>query len=121
MDKTTAALLGAVASVATMGAAQAAAPPVPNPSDALQATSYADLLSPVENAAAVMKADDAARVQQAQPVEYYRYGNYGNYGGYGPPRGYNHHHHHHAYYRHYHHHHHSSYVGVPGVGGVIVR
>lgn len=119
MDKTTAALLGAVASLATMGAAQAAAPPVPNASEALKAASYADLLSPVENAAAVMKADDAARAQQApvegniEPVQYYNYG---------PPRGYHHHHHHHhAYYRHHHHHHHhASYVGIPGVGGVVV-
>lgn len=110
MDKTTAALLAAAASLASMGAAQAAAPPMPNPSEALQAASYADLLTPVENAVAVMKADDAAR---AQTVQYYTYG---------PPPGYHHHHHHHhAYYRrHHHHHHHASYVGIPGVGGVVI-
>ena len=37
-----------------------------------------------------------------------------------------HHHHHHSYYRpyyhhHHHHHHHGDFIGIPGVGGVLVR
>ena len=105
MDKKIAALLGAVAGVATMGSAQAATGPADNSSDALQASSYADLLAPVPNAVEALKADDAraqeaaAEVQLAQyypypyPPPYYRYRHH-------------HHHHHHAYWRRYHHHHH---------------
>jgi hypothetical protein len=120
MDKTTAGLLGAVAGLATMGVAQAATPPMAAPSEALQAASYADLLAPVQNAVAVLRADDAARANDAvpeggiQPAQYYSYG---------PAYHHHHHHHHHhhqAYNRHHHHHHQSSYVGIPGVGGVII-
>ncbi len=64
MDKKTAGLLGAVAGLAAMGTAQAAIAPGPNPMEALHAASYADLLAPVSDAVAVMKADDALRAQQ---------------------------------------------------------
>jgi len=129
MERKTAGLLGAVATLATMGAAHAVTPPPVNPAETLHAASYADLLAPVQNAVAVMRADDAARTQQPRPDTksdpdsqsdpniklaqgYY----------YGPPAyHHHHHHHHHAYYHHHHHHHHSSYVGIPGVGGVVVR
>lgn len=63
MGKTSVGLLGAVAGLATMGAAHAATPAAPHPSDALQAASYGELLQPVRNATELMKADDAARVQ----------------------------------------------------------
>lgn len=119
MDKKTAGLLGAVAGLATMGVAHAATTPAPNAAEALQAQSYADLLTPVENASALLRAQDALPAQQKpagelQLVQYY-----------GPPPRYHHHHHHHhhhAYYRHHHHHHHhhSTFVGVPGVGGVVI-
>jgi hypothetical protein len=126
MSKKIAGLVSVVAGVATMGAAHAATAPAVNPAEALQASSYADLLSPVQNATAVMKADDAARARQPRPegeVELAQ----AYYYGYGPPPAYHHHHHHHhhhqAYYRHHHHHHHhhSDYIGVPGVGVVIGR
>jgi hypothetical protein len=122
MDKKTAGLLGVVAGLASMGAAHAASTPAVNPAEALQATSYADLLAPVQNAVAVMRADDAARARQAPSegdVELAQY--------YGPPPYYHHHHHHHhhhhAYYRHHHHHHHhhNTVVGIPGVGGIVIR
>ena len=58
MDKKTLGLLGAVAGLAAAGSAHAANAPVPNPAEALQASSYADLLAPVQNAAALLKADD---------------------------------------------------------------
>lgn len=129
MDKMTAGLLGAVAGLATIGTAQAALPGAANPTDSLHAASYADLLEPVQNAVALVRADDAARTQgpvgegsgDVQLAQGYYYAP-------PPPPGYYHHHHHHhhhhsAYYRHHHHHHHhhSAFVGVPGVGGVIVR
>jgi hypothetical protein len=123
MEKMTAGLLGAVAALATMGTAQAATSAAANP---LHAASYADLLEPVQNAVAQVQADDAARAQRSPSpasgdVELAQ----GYY--YGPPPAYyhhhHHHHHHHAYYRHHHHHHHhhhNAYIGVPGVGGVVI-
>lgn len=121
MDKKAGALLGAVTGLATMGVAQASSPPV-NVPEAMHASSYADLLTPIANPVAVLRADDAARTQIAEgdvrQVQYYY-----NYGP--PPRYYyrHHHHHHHHYYHHHHHHHHhsSAYIGIPGVGGVVVR
>ncbi len=125
MEKTTVGLLGAVAGLAAVGSAQAADAPAHNPSEALHAASYADLLAPIPNAVALMKADDAVRTQvpaagYAGDVElvdgYY-------YNPYTPNYHHHHHHHHHhhqAYYHHHHHHHHhSAYIGVPGVGVVI--
>ncbi len=129
MDKKIAGLLGAVAGLATLSAAQAApAPTVSN--EPTQATSYADLLAPVANATELLKADDAMQAQQAAAQSaadlqvaqaYYPYPN--------PPppyaysRYYHHHHHHHHRYvrRPHHHHHHGTFVGVPGVGGVVIN
>ncbi len=48
MEKKIAGLLGAVASLGALGAAQAA--PAPAPTDVLQASSYAELLEPITNA-----------------------------------------------------------------------
>jgi hypothetical protein len=124
MDKKIAGLLGAVAGLATMSAAQAAVNPAPDASKALAASSYADLLAPIPDAVAQLEADNAARVQKpAEPIaddiqvaQYYPY----------PPYAYHHHHHHHHHHyrrysrHHHHHHHHSSFVGIPGIGGVVV-
>jgi hypothetical protein len=116
MGKTSVGLLGAVASLATMGAAQAATPPAVNPAEALQAASYAELLRPVPNATELVKADSAVRAQErmnqrnVQTIEYYNGGR---------PVAHHHHHHHHAAARHHHHHHHQVRIGVPGVGVVI--
>ena len=116
MDKKIAALLGAVAGVATMGSAQAAMSPSNDGVESLQASSYADLLAPVPNAVEALKADDAARAQEAaaevQLAQYYPY-------PYPPPYYYyrhHHHHHHHRYWRrsyhhHHHHHHHHNWRG----------
>jgi hypothetical protein len=123
MDKKLAGLLGAVAGLATMSAAQAAPHPAQNPSEALQANSYADLLAPIPNAASMLKADDAARVQQPAEMQLAQV----YYAPYPPPYvAYHHHHHHHHHarrYAHHHHHHHPAhgYVGIPGVGGVVIR
>lgn len=125
MDKTTAGLLGAVATLATMGVAQAATPPAPNPSEFMQIGSYTDLLAPVQNAKALLKADNAMQAERGRYQDdvdrtpeniqladwnqrnYYRRGEE--------------HHHHHAYYHHHHHHHHHHVEGyIPGVG-VVVR
>lgn len=115
MDKKIAALLGAAAGVASMGSAQAATGPA-GTAQAQQASSYADLLAPVPNPVEALKADDAARAQEAaaemQLAQYYPY-------PYPPPYYYyrhHHHHHHHRYWRrsyhhHHHHHHHHNWRG----------
>ena len=64
MDKKLVGLIGAVAGLATAGGAQAAIDP-PALSEALHASSYADLLAPIANPVELLKADNAAREQQA--------------------------------------------------------
>ena len=56
MDKKLAGLLGAAAALTTMTTAQASPA---QPTELTPATSYSDLLSPVPNALALQKADDA--------------------------------------------------------------
>jgi hypothetical protein len=90
MEKKIAGVLGAVAALGTLTAAQAA------PSDVLRANSYAELLNPIPDAAAQLKALDEREASQpaetkVQLAQYYH-----------------HHHHHHGY---YHHHHHGYRVG----------
>ena len=46
--------------------AQAVTSPAPDPTEALQASSYADLLAPISNPAAALKADNAARANAAE-------------------------------------------------------
>lgn len=118
MEKKIAGLLGAVATLGAVNAAQAAPTPSPAPSDILRANSFADLLEPIPNAAALLQAVDESapspsaneNVQLAQIfIEHHHH----------------HHHHHHAYrryaprvvivppgygrYHHHHHHHHHGY------------
>ena len=132
MDKTIAGLIGAVAGLATASGAQAEVNP-PAPSEFLQAPSYADLLAPIANPVEMLKADNAARAQEIpQPAAdfqvaqgYYPYYGYCPY-NYSYPYYHHHHHHHNSYYRpysyhhHHHHHHNSAFIGIPGVGGVVV-
>ena len=107
MDKKIAGLLGAVAAVSTMGTAQAA--PTPNPTETLRANSFAELLEPIPNAAALLQAADE-QPQAENPDGNVQLAQY-----------HHHHHHHHAYrryvpriivvprHRHHHHHHHHHY------------
>ena len=122
MDKKIAGLLGAVAGLATVGGAQAAVnpAPAPDPAEAMQASTYADLLAPIPNAEALLEADNAARAQRNIEMAQYYY-------NYPPPPYYYHHHHHHHHHNPYgynnhdhHHHHNSAFIGIPGVGGVVV-
>ena len=120
MDKKIAGLLGAVASLGAMNTAQAAPAPSPAPSDVLRANSFADLLEPIANAAALLQAvDESAPVPSAddnvQLAQFYHHHHHHHhhhhsmYPGYAPrvvvvpPRYRRHHHHHH------HHHHHNGY------------
>lgn len=117
MDKKAAGLLGVVAGLATIGSAQAAVAASHGAGDAAP-SSYADLLKPIPDAAATLRAEDAA--PRFEPVQYYY--NYGynpynnpyysyNYPPYYGPYWRHHHHHHHAFYRNHHHHHHHGYWG----------
>jgi len=119
MDKKIAGLLGAVASLGTFGAAEAA--PAPASTDVLRANSYADLLEPIPNAAALLQAiDESAPAPSAegnvQVSQFYHHHNHHHHNSQYrryyeeprvivvPPRYRRYHHHHH-----HHHHHHSFY------------
>jgi hypothetical protein len=130
MDKKVGGLIGAVAGLATISTAQAAPEPGANLSEPLHAASYADLLAPIPDAVAALRADNVTRAQNMRMAQYYGYYPYYNYYPYPPPPYYyyhHHHHHHHGYYggyyhhHHYHHHHHNgAFIGIPEVGGVVV-
>ena len=118
MEKKIAGLLGAMAALGAFNAAEAAPTPSPAASDALRANSFADLLEPIPNAAALLKAVDQSRpapadenVKLAQ-VFYHHHHHHHHHSHYRryeprivvvPPRYRRYHHHHH------HHHHHSFY------------
>ena len=117
MDKKIAGLLGAVATLGTFGTAQAAPAPSPAPSDVLRANSFADLLEPIPNAAALLQAVDESapapsangNVQLAQIyIEHHHHHHHHAYRRYAPRvvvvpprfrRHHHHHHHHHSFYR----------------------
>jgi len=66
MDKKIAGLLGAVATLGAMNRAQAA--PNPAPTDVMRANSFADLLTPIPNASALLQAiDESAPAKPADP------------------------------------------------------
>jgi hypothetical protein len=100
MDKKIAGLLGAVATLGTFNAAEAA--PAPAPTDVLRANSYADLLEPIPNAVALLQAVDkfapAPATENVQVTQFYHH---------------HHHHHHHSFYRHHHHSYYPRVVVVP--------
>ena len=56
MEKKIAGLLGAIAALGAFNAAEAAPIPSPAPTDVLRANSFADLLNPIPNAAALLQA-----------------------------------------------------------------
>jgi G3E family GTPase len=127
MDKKLAGLLGAVAGLATITTVQAATTPAADPAEALAASSYADLLAPISNPAAVLQADNAARAKAVERLNDVELAQAYYYPAYSPPspnyrynRRHHHHHHHHAAHHHHHHHHNAAVIGIPGVGGVVV-
>ena len=110
MDKRIAGLLGAAAALATVGGANAATEvqgTAQNP-----ATGYRELLNPVPNAVAALKADDARREAEARNVKTaqltVQMGHHHHHHGARIRVGH-HHHHHHVRHHHHHHHHHSDY------------
>ncbi len=109
MDKKVVGVVGAITGLASLGgAAQAATPATPNP-DVMNARSFAELLDPIPNATALLRAaDTAARDTQNASLQ----------GDTQVAQVYivRHHHHHHRYWRHHHHHHHHrAVIRVPGL------
>lgn len=93
------ATFGALAALITPHAHAAQASPEALNS-VMQAESYADLLAPIDNAAALLRTSDNIQSDEADngnaPVELVQYYYHHHH----------HHHHHHYFYHHHHHHHH---------------
>jgi hypothetical protein len=114
MQKKIAGLLGAMATLGAVSAAQAAPTPAPAPSDVLRANSFADLLEPIPNAASLLLAVDQSgpnasardNVQMAQMHHHHHHHHHGMRRVIRRMMGHHHHHHHHHHFRHHHHHHH---------------
>jgi hypothetical protein len=110
MDKKIAGLLGAAAALATVGGANAATEVQGTPQN--PATAYRELLNPVPNAVAALKADDARREAEARNVKTaqvsVQFGHHHHHHHHGVRIRVGHHHHHHVR-DHHHHHHHSGY------------
>src|SRR6202521_2306269 len=78
MEKKIAGLLGAMAALGAFNAAEAAPIPGPAPTDVLRANSFADLLEPIPNAAALLQAVDqsapaASADENIQLVQYHHH------------------------------------------------
>jgi hypothetical protein len=112
MEKKIAGLLGAMATLGAFNAAEAAPAPSPAPTDVLRANSFADLLEPIPNAAALLQAVDESgpvasadeNIQLAQYHHHHHHHHHSQYRRYAPrivvvPRRFRHHHHHHSSYR----------------------
>src|ERR1700688_172695 len=110
MDKKIAGLLGAAAALAAVGSANAGTEAQGNPQN--PAAGYRELLNPVPNAVAALKADDARREAEARNVKTaqvsVQLGHHHHHHGVRIRAGH-HHHHHHVRHHHHHHHHHSDY------------
>lgn len=95
-------IVGAIAGLAAIDSAQAAAPAVSDATSLPSAKSYAELLDPIPNALATLRAADAAALSgqsrdEAAADTGVRVAQYHHH---------HHHHHHHRFFRHHHHHHH---------------
>lgn len=96
MDQKIVGAIGAIAGLAALDSAAQATPAVtPNPGN-LNARSFAELLDPIPNAVAALRAADAAAARETQAVS----------GQAGEMQVAGMHHHHHRYRHHHHHHHH---------------
>jgi hypothetical protein len=97
MDKKIVGVIGAISGLAALDSAAQATPAAQPSPDVMNARSFAELLDPIPNAVAALRASDAAtRDAQEQAT--------GELNGAVQVAGY--HHHHHRYHHHHHHHHH---------------
>jgi len=117
MDKKIAGVIGAITGLAALDQAAQATPAATPPQDLMNARSFADLLDPIPNAVAALRAADAAAAQERQGPAV------GGLTGEVQVAGMHHHHHHHHHrvirriirhilphhHHHHHHHHHNHY------------
>jgi len=97
MDKKIFGVLAAIGSVAPLAAAHAAVTPA-EAGQVMKADSFAELLRPIPNAAAILKVvDEQAPAPSGDAVQLAQFHHH------------HHHHHHHHRRRHHHHHHHHYY------------
>ncbi len=109
MDRRIAGVIGAVSALSAALPAHAASEAPLTIESVMQVNSYADLLRPIPNAAALLTETDAATRPTVEDVQYYYHRR---------RRHYHHHDHHH----HHHHHHHASAARIIGrVVGQIAR
>jgi hypothetical protein len=95
MDKKIVGVIGAITGLAAMDQAAQATPVAAPTPDPMNVRSYAELLDPIPNAVAALRAADAA-ARETQAVD----------GLKGDVQVAGYHHHHHRYHHHHHHHHH---------------
>jgi hypothetical protein len=88
MERRIAGVLGAMATLGAVNAAQAAPMPTHAPSDSLRANSFAELLQPIPNATALLQSIDESEPSSSS-------------GNVQLARDYHHYHHHHSYWRGY--------------------
>jgi hypothetical protein len=105
MERTTLGLIAAVAGLSAIGAAPGEASTADVVNQAMQASSFSELLNPIPDAAAILKAADEADANaRAIPnVELAQYHHHHHV--FWRRR----HHHHHHYHHHHHHHHYNGY------------
>jgi len=89
-------VIGAIAGLAALDQAAQATPAATPTPDPMNARSFAELLDPIPNAVAALRAADAAATRETPAV--------GAHDGATQVAGL--HHHHHRYHHHHHHHHH---------------
>jgi hypothetical protein len=97
MDQKIVGIVGAVAGLASLDATQGVANASPNPQGLTEAKSYAELLDPIPNALATLRAADVAATGQKDEAR--------TSGDVRLAYHHHHHHHHHRFYHHHHHHH----------------
>ena len=98
MDKKIVGVIGAITGLAALDSAAQATPAVQPTPDQMNARSFAELLDPIPNAVAALRASDAAMAAAAQEQ------GVGEVNGNVQLAGY--HHHHRRFHHHHHHHHH---------------
>ena len=128
MDQKIVGIVGAIAGLAALDATQGAATAAPSPEGIPSAKSFAELLDPIPNALAMLRAVDTAAATRSQDeasqnadVKLAQYHHHHH-------RYHHHHHHHHLYirriprrYYHHHHHHHPSPSLLSILGAGIFR
>ena len=111
MDKRIVGVIGAITGLAALDQAAQATPSATPTPDPMNARSFAELLDPIPNALAALRAADAAARETENEAVHAQDGNV-------QVAGWHHHHHHNRWrsqwwWRHHHHHHHHRVIIIP--------